>query len=214
MWETLGRRRRDQTGDDILLPAIRLHAGECVPFQESPWRQECWGQARGCSQPPAQPLTSATTSPSETIKSIEKGEARGWWLSRGSEPSPGVGHLVLFQPAESLVRVPLESEAQNSAGWGATWTLCSPCCEFPPMPHPPFSLWPWAEQAFLILGLVGWFQGSWLQGAEGGESGGLRCLGSRAQSSVLTLRSLVFSMCLQLEGSRLSSHGTSVSSSS
>lgn len=93
---------------------------------------------------------------------------------------------------------------------GATWTLCSPCCEFPPTPRPPpFSLWPWAEQAFLILGLVGWFQGSWLQGAEGGESGGLRCLGSRAQSSVLTLRSLVFSMCLQLEGSWLSSHGTS-----
>lgn len=69
----------------------------------------------------------------KTIKSIDKGEAPGWWLIRGPNSRPGGGSGGI-SPVHSVPRpLPPGVGGSKSHHQGVvTWTLCVSWQEFPP----------------------------------------------------------------------------------
>lgn len=79
----------------------------------------------------------------QRVQAQPRGGSVGWYFSSLQSP-------LSTSPGSQRLKIPL-------GGGGRHGRCVFPWCEFSPtrLPPAPFSLWPWAEQAFLILGLVG-----------------------------------------------------------
>lgn len=122
----------------------------------------------GCSRSPAQQPHYL-----QTIKSIDKGAAPGWWLSRGSNSIPGGGSGGISPAQSPLSPCPWSWRLKIPLGVVVvcvTWTLCVSWHEFPPG-----TLFSGLSLALGRAGFpdsrLGWVQESWLQGIGAGRAG-------------------------------------------